>query len=287
MLLYSFQAKGGNFGDDLNLMLWPRLLGKALGGDDGRVFVGIGSILDTRLDDIEGAKVIFGTGINSQRSLPNFGSHYDIRFVRGPISAHAIGSECPWIADSALAVRLLKWSEVKQAHDVGFMPHFLTLPYADWRRICQDLGMRFLNPQAPVEELIEQLRSCKTVITEAMHGAIIADAFRIPWLRVTINAWQKEDFDFSALKWLDWGLAIAADVTPVYLEPLHPWRRRMFVNPVRLYDRLRAEREIVKTLERLKKTAAFRLSNESLLNEAVRRISEEVGLLKTGAVHCR
>jgi succinoglycan biosynthesis protein ExoV len=283
MKLFYHQAAGGNFGDDLNGFLWPQLLGRSLDQSGDVTLVAIGSILDTRLDSISGRKIIFGTGIASQRRLPAIGKNYDIRFVRGPVSAHAIGRDCPWISDSAIAVRLLDWPKVIPSYNVGFMPHFITIPYLDWPKVCENLGFRYISPQLPVEQILSELRSCKSVITEAMHGAIICDAFRVPWMRVTINSWQREDFDISALKWLDWGLSVKADVTPVHLEPLHQWGRRMLVNPVRLADRIKAQRKLIKDLAALPQTENFQLSNESVLREATERIGSEIARLKTGA----
>jgi len=280
MKLFYYQAKAGNFGDDLNELLWNRLLGGLLKQKDGTVLVAIGSIFDVRLSEIKEKKIIFGTGINSQAKLPKIDASYDIRFVRGPVSAYALGRDIPWIGDSGIAVRLLDWPRVEPVHDVGFMPHFLTIPFLNWPKVCEDLGLHYISPQLPVEQVIHELRSCKSLIAEAMHGAIIADAFRIPWVRVTINAWQKEDFDFSSLKWLDWGLSIRADVTPVHLEPQHGWGRRMLFNPVRLKDRFCAQRKLIKSLDALARSHECRLSDEQLLQKATEGIEREIELLK-------
>jgi len=161
------------------------------------------------------------------------------------------------------------------------MPHFLTIPFLDWPKVCQDLGLFYVSPCSPVETVMQELRSCKSLITEAMHGAIIADAFRIPWVRVTINAWQREDFDISSLKWLDWGLSVRADVTPVHLEPQHAWGRRMLINPVRLKDRISSQGKLIKALRKVAAEKQFYLSEEPLLKEATERIAVEIGRLKS------
>lgn len=47
MRLYYYKASHGNVGDDLNAVLWPRVLGDAFfRPDDERLFLGIGSIFD-------------------------------------------------------------------------------------------------------------------------------------------------------------------------------------------------------------------------------------------------
>jgi succinoglycan biosynthesis protein ExoV len=279
MVLYFHKAEGGNFGDDLNAFLWPRIIPDVLSGTDGCTFIGIGSIFDRRLNTLAGTKVVFGTGVNSQGNLPDINASYDIRFVRGPISSHAMGLGSPWITDSAYALALLKWTRQVPAFDVAFMPHFLTVPYLDWPTVCEELGFRYINPQAAVEDVIGQLRSCRRLITEAMHGAIVADVFRIPWLRVDINAWQKEDFGFSTVKWLDWGLSLGVDVTPVHLDPLHQWGRRMLFNPVRLKDRFVAARNVKRALKALPTTGHFRVSREESARLAISRIESELGRL--------
>jgi succinoglycan biosynthesis protein ExoV len=55
------------------------------------------------------------------------------------------------------------------------------------------------------------------LITEAMHGAIVADALRVPWTAVSIGPC------FNQEKWLDWGLSVGVtpEVVPIpYLSEL-------------------------------------------------------------------
>src|SRR5688572_7913948 len=102
MKLFYFRSPVGNFGDDLNPFLWGKLIKRLFErNDDGCTFVGIGTILDERLDDIPGKKLIFGSGISSQARLPKRQDDLDIRFVRGPISSAAL-SHCKWISDPGI-----------------------------------------------------------------------------------------------------------------------------------------------------------------------------------------
>jgi succinoglycan biosynthesis protein ExoV len=49
MLLYRWQGKARNFGDELNLLIWPRLLPDFFDADPAEMFLGIGSILDAAM----------------------------------------------------------------------------------------------------------------------------------------------------------------------------------------------------------------------------------------------
>src|SRR5690606_20378792 len=88
-----FKSEIGNFGDDLNGWLWPRLFKGFEKGDDIS-FIGIGSILDARFNSNEAVrcskrKIVFGTGVRpSLTGAPlSLDPDWDIRFLRGPLSS--------------------------------------------------------------------------------------------------------------------------------------------------------------------------------------------------------
>ena len=61
MKLHWCELPQGNFGDDLNPWLWPRLL-PDLEDAAGPEFVGIGTLLHRRLERESADRVIFSTG---------------------------------------------------------------------------------------------------------------------------------------------------------------------------------------------------------------------------------
>src|SRR5215210_6848355 len=89
MKLYYARLKGGNFGDDLNRWLWERLVPGLLDSDGSVLFVGIGSILNSLLDN-DKVKVIFGSGAG-YGAAPRIDHRWKIYFVRGPLTAEALG----------------------------------------------------------------------------------------------------------------------------------------------------------------------------------------------------
>jgi succinoglycan biosynthesis protein ExoV len=62
MQLYFFRPPAGNFGDDLNTWLWPRLVPRFAESTAADWLVGIGTILDERLLSLRGRLLILGTG---------------------------------------------------------------------------------------------------------------------------------------------------------------------------------------------------------------------------------
>ena len=197
-------AKTYNFGDDLNPWLWPRLLSEdLLSRDDGIYLIGIGTLLTTKRLEVQlkEAKelVIFSSGSWDDRA-PALQDRYKVYGVRGPRTAQRLGlPEEKVIGDGAYLLRSVELPDARQTNDVGFMPHHRSEQFIDWQPICDQLGIKFVSAAQPVDECLAQLRSCKRVITEAMHGAIVADAMRVPWTPVKFSPLFREDkwFDFA------------------------------------------------------------------------------------------
>lgn len=83
-----YRDEFGNFGDDLNSWLWPRLLPGLLDDTANSMLVGIGTILTSELPS--GPKVIVGSGVG-YGSVPRLDDSWAVHFVRGPVTARALG----------------------------------------------------------------------------------------------------------------------------------------------------------------------------------------------------
>ena len=62
MKLVYAKMEPGNFGDELNAYLWPRLFPKACSSDKAIDFIGIGTILSPMVARTRRCKVVFGSG---------------------------------------------------------------------------------------------------------------------------------------------------------------------------------------------------------------------------------
>ncbi|KZZ60855.1 hypothetical protein A3762_15100 [Oleiphilus sp. HI0125] len=203
-----------NFGDDLNVWLWPKLIPECLVVKDKTALLGIGTILnqrtfDTKLAGVEKA-FIFGSGCAGEQ--PIIPDHWRVLCVRGPKTAEAVGLDSTLaVADPAYLLRAVEMSEVEKQYSIGFMPHHRSERDLDWKRVCDAAGIRFVSAKQPVEDAVREIRSCDLLLTEAMHGAIVADAFRVPWVPVFYNP------TVSHFKWQDFAASMQIDLKPVYL----------------------------------------------------------------------
>ena len=186
-----------NFGDALNPWLWGRLLPGFFDADPSSIFVGIGTILDDRVPAAP-AKLVFSSG-TGYGSPPVIDDRWRFYCVRGPLTAAKLGLPPDRAVTDGAALLPLAYRGVPHPRrGIAFMPHHVSKQHYDWRPICRRLGITFLDPDAPVDRLLDQVAGAERVLTEAMHGAIVADTLRVPWVAVSI-------YDhINVFKWDDW-----------------------------------------------------------------------------------
>lgn len=272
MRLLFWRGEHPNFGDELNEWLWPRLIPGILEKAPG-IFVGIGSILDQRIPTDE-TVVIFGAGARSASTAAKPGKDWDIQFVRGPLTAEAMGG-VPFATDAAYCLKLLPWEPVPASNKIAFIPHIHSLPALKfWRFACWMNGFEFIDPRDPVESVIRQIRQSKLVIASAMHGAIIADVFRIPWIRLRSLHPDQEGPGVNDFKWQDWMKSIGLDVSAATIQ--QPPEERTWMDllkrPVRW---VRA----AMLLNRLSKGPSWK-SEDQVFNDKISTLDRQLSELK-------
>ena len=127
MKLFYFQGAIPNFDDELNDWLWPRLAPCIDGVNDGRIVLGIGSILfDSFPFSSTNRKIVLGAGYGGYTHPPDLGDGtWDVRFVRGSQTAELLGlTPNTAITDAAVLKRTQAIAASPQSYEVSFMPHF-------------------------------------------------------------------------------------------------------------------------------------------------------------------
>jgi succinoglycan biosynthesis protein ExoV len=215
MKIHLLQAVHGNFGDELNQWLWHALLADVWSDDDDDVlFVGIGTILDKNLPPAR-VRIVFGTGVGYTAAPPDISansSRWRIYGVRGPLTARALKLDKRFVMTDP-AILLATLQEFKGLHRQGviFIPHWKSVRYGSWEAICKALGIEFVDPCQDSKSVVRRIASAEKVIAESMHAAIIADAFRVPWIPVALSR------EVSPFKWVDWASSMDVPYSPVCL----------------------------------------------------------------------
>lgn len=199
---FYYAAPSGNVGDDLNSWIWPRLVPELLDENLDHLLLGIGSILNHRIPPARRYTVI-GAGIG-YGSLPDLNvGEWDFVCLRGPISKAALAPKGdPVLIDGGYLLRLCYAPVFQQGGHSAFVPHVDSAISGLWEDACSLAGVPMIDPRWPIKRFTDAVCNAKLVICEAMHGAIIADMFGIPWIAVRSQA------AIDSRKWNDWGNAL-------------------------------------------------------------------------------
>jgi succinoglycan biosynthesis protein ExoV len=225
--LHYYRGRRPNFGDDLNPPLWREVLPDGVWEAPDAVLVGIGSILTGpglgHLVSAGKRVVVLGTGTSYGGAPAQLGD-WHVLAVRGPLTASVIGRPEAAATDGAyLVVDAPGIVGAPQRRDETlFIPHHRTLRDRPWAHAAAEAGMTFVSPEWSVEQVFDHFARAQLVVTEAMHGAIIADALRIPWVPVQVSPALDE------FKWRDWLGSVELPFEPLSVPPIDPRDVRRF-----------------------------------------------------------
>lgn len=201
-----------NYGDVLNKHIWPLYFGHQLARQDDILMFGIGTLLGQNIKH-DGRVIVCGSGCGYEPDVSAVAG-YRIFWVRGPNSAKLLGlPETMAVTDPAILVDAC-FPPAPRGDRVVFMPHWETSRNPLWRRVCALAGIDYVDPLDDVTKVSAQLSSAKLVIAEAMHGAIVADAYRVPWIAVSTSA------RVNLFKWHDWAASLQLKPHFHVLSPL-------------------------------------------------------------------
>jgi len=213
MKLFLARGKAPNFGDELNDYLLPRVFPHFFDDDPSTLFLAIGSILyDTH--PVEPLKLVFGSGFGGYGKPAGLGEKWRVYGLRGPRTAQALGLGPSSVAgDAATLIHHYRRPAMPKTARCAFMPHWESLDRGDWENVCRLGGVRFIDPRWPVQTVLDLIEGSEMVIAEAMHGAIVSDALRVPWIPV-MPLHRSHRF-----KWFDWAESLDVDLKARSLVP--------------------------------------------------------------------
>jgi succinoglycan biosynthesis protein ExoV len=199
--------KGDNFGDALNPIIFNKLLPDFFDNKESSCFLGIGSILGLfNPTDDQKKIIVFSSGFaagdeNTYGKAPQLDSKYEILCIRGPLTASLLNiPKNKAISDGALLLPFaLEIPKQEKIYAFSYIPHVGSLDvYDDWQNLMKSIGIHLIDPRKDVNTVLKEMEQSKIILTEAMHGAIMADTLQIPWIPVktikTINSFKWKDY---------------------------------------------------------------------------------------------
>lgn len=211
MKAFYWECANGNFGDDLNLWLWDFLLPGFREVDDDLLLVGVGTVLNGALLPPTGRKLVIGSGFG-YGSLPDMSdrAQWDIRCVRGPLTAEKLMLPTDMgIVDPAVMVPdMPEFGKLPKLYKKSFVPHWESAVSGIWKTISSQVGLTYIDPCSEAKAVIRMIAQSELIVAESMHGAILADAFRVPWIPVSTSR------AINSFKWNDWASTLGLTYRP-------------------------------------------------------------------------
>jgi pyruvyltransferase len=132
--------------------------------------------------------IVYGSGIRDRSQQINNGL---IISVRGPYTYNNFNKNhnllhCEY-GDPGLLMSLFYNPPIKKKYNLGIVPH-----YVDYENVLNmyknNRDVRVINLlNSNIEKVINEMLSCKYIISSSLHGLIVSDAYNIP------NMWIKYD----------------------------------------------------------------------------------------------
>ncbi|MBL0933562.1 MAG: polysaccharide pyruvyl transferase family protein [Rhizobiaceae bacterium] len=210
MTPFYWESAHGNFGDDLNLWLWDFLLPGFRDVADDVLLVGVGTVLNAALLPPVGRKLVIGSGFGYGEAPDMTGPSWDVRALRGPLTAAKFGCDPDFgIVDPAVMVTdMPEFRDIAKTGGTVFVPHWESTIGGLWPQLCGLAGIGYVDPCGEAKHVIRQIAGADLVVAESMHAAILADAFRVPWVAVSTSA------SINSFKWNDWAKSVGPTYAP-------------------------------------------------------------------------
>lgn len=273
MKLYYFPGFDGrwNFGDLLNPWLWERMLPGVLDEDDSSLFIGIGTLLNKHVPWTP-ATIVFGSGAGYSEP-PECLENWTVYCVRGPLTAHELSlpPSCVATDPGALAARVYQPESRCKRYAASYMPHISNAnPLLE--AVCESLDLYYIDPTWSVERVFDAIAASEMLVTEALHGAITADAMRVPWVPVVSSRSVLE------FKWHDWCASLNLDYTPQRIR--RPLQFSGHNGPIARRGRSVSSSVTRHTLGRVVRNAEPVLSDETLLERKLSMLEKRLNEFK-------
>lgn len=136
---------------------------------------------------------VWGTGFIAENGNCR-GKPLKVYAVRGPFTRQWLlkrGIECPEIyGDPALLFPTFYKPQIQKKYELGLIPHYVDQKHPWVLKAIQDPRVKFIDILTGEENLlkfIDEVCSCKRILSSSLHGVICGDAYTIPSLWVEFS----------------------------------------------------------------------------------------------------
>lgn len=197
----------GNFGDILSYYIFEKLTGykhnyhEIINVDNSKIsphYMTIGSIINYSTPKT----IIWGSGV-IHRNLKNI-EYKKITCVRGPQTYKILKKKGYDINDkygdpALLTPIIYNPTHITKKYELGIIPHIIDYDFIN--NIINDKNIFVINlninkKDNNIENVINQINSCKFIISSSLHGVILSNAYNIPVVRFKNKKLAGDDIKF-------------------------------------------------------------------------------------------
>lgn len=223
--IWDCKIKSYNWGDYVNIVLASFISNKKVFPSQyvtsKDTIAMMGSILPWAIDE---NTIVWGSGcLDSNDSLwQNINKPKQVLAVRGPLTRDVLlknGIDCPEIyGDPALLFPRYYFPQIEKKYQYGVILHVstdITESILSKLESMYGTSVLLINPKKfnSWNKFIDSILSCENILSSSLHGIIIADAYHIPnvWISVT-----KQEHPDNNFKFKDYYLSIKKDnINPI------------------------------------------------------------------------
>lgn len=223
---HGFDLMKENWGDDINMIIPNLISGKevipynllfpSIRNSQVTNYMCIGSIINWMTNS---KSVIWGSGAICN-TIPIQAKPKKVTAVRGPLTRDFLiksGVSCPNVyGDPALLLPLYYNPICSNRHHIGIIPHISDRSSSvikELRRMSNTTFIDLGNYDSNWKSVIDKINSCEIIVSSSLHGLIIAEAYGIP------NVWVSIDNNIigGEFKYQDFFKSIKQERSPILL----------------------------------------------------------------------
>ncbi|WP_419899214.1 glycosyltransferase [Roseomonas sp. USHLN139] len=180
-----------NWGDKLNPVLIELVSGRPVLSltlaDPQESAMPVQRVIGSGLNNADERQVVWGSGFI--RSDPRLPLSRAIHAVRGPWTRDHLlehGIDCPPVyGDAALLLPLFYRPKVEARYELGIIQHFRDAESEPLPPVPPGMTVKVIDILGSITGVIDDVLSCRQIVSSSLHGLIIAHAYGIPasWIK--------------------------------------------------------------------------------------------------------
>lgn len=135
---------------------------------------------------------VWGTGLLNSKHIyfPKLRQHVTYHAVRGPETRHLLKKnniDCPEIyGDPALLLPTLIKNDLEKKYKIGIAPHFYHYDFIV-SQMKPSADICIIDVEKPLNQVTQAILRCELILSSSLHGLMVAEAYGIPALLITLN----------------------------------------------------------------------------------------------------